>query len=506
MRFDDRAWLAEIYRDNHPYQCIQKASQIGLTELALVHTVACLKRGLKCMYILPTDTWRDSFVKNRIDGMIAKTAMYRSAVKQNSREADGTVLKTFWGTPLKTVGSTQEKNFYEYPADRLIIDEYDKCVAENLPYAYDRLGASNNPGVMLFGNPTRRGMGINKAYNESNQNVWLVKCPHCGEWQELTWENNFVYQDESGAWLIRDGNRDLSIVPPVVPGAEDAHAQCTRCDKFFDRLTAGEWVATTPDADAWHGYKISRLFGDVRDYPTVLQTYIDWQESEGDASKRQRLINNVFGEPYIGTGDSFSYEVLYQCSDSDYVMPDVSRETWAGVDVGARLHVHIEEHKDNLPRKVFVGTVRDYDELQRLCYRYHVRVGVMDAAPEYHATRDWCKAHPGWYSCTYSAGTAATAGRDLSIKHDEHKVSVDRTAALDASFARYERGGIVLPAAFASLDSGDFVKQMCAAVREFDDKRQLFVWREGGAADHHQHADNYCRIASQLFRTGSLVG
>lgn len=506
LAFVDRDWLRALYQDAADYIVIQKAAQVGLTEFALCAMMDYAARGLSGLYILPTDTWRNLFVANRIDGMLRASAFYRDHAKAAPRDSDSRALKNLFGAPWKFVGSQQANQFFEFPADRLIIDEHDRCHRKNLVYSLDRLRASLSPGILKFGNPTQIGRGINEAYLESDQHVWLVKCPRCGEWQELKWEAHFVRQDDGGRWLLRDGNIGADQISPPLGGHPDVHgqAQCVRCAGFFSRLTPGEWVPQRLGPIVWRGYKVSQLFGDVRrDHPVIGELFAEWVASEGDATRRQRFVNNVLGEPFKDSGSSFTWNTLRFCAQ-DYLMPEASDNSYAGVDVGAKLHVHIEELTDTVPRKVFVGSVPSWDELQQVTSRYNVRRGVVDREPEHHAALEWCRTHGGWYTCTYTSNRSTT---DLVTRpdHKARRIVVDRTASLDAAFARWAQGGVQVPKNFESLDNGDFAPQMIAAVRRWDEARARYVWDDAGQADHHQHADHYCFLAGSMFARGAII-
>jgi len=499
----NRAWLTALYQDNSPNIIVQKASQVGITEWALCDMMTLAFGKIDGLYVLPTDEWRNTFVKNRVDRGLEISPFYCIKQGRGKAYADSVGLKTLFNASWKFVGSRQRSNFFEFPAGALLIDEYDRCDQQNLIYAEDRLGAAEQTIMRKFGNPTQQGMGINKLYTDSDQQTWLVKCPHCGERQELAWKQNFVRQDNDGQWLLRDGDLGIGSIPPFTRGGADAHAQCRRCNDFFDRLTPGQWVAARPDVYLSRGYKISKLFADVRGIPVIYQMFRDWVASEGNPTQRQRFANNILGEPYKGSGDSFTWSTLSFCA-SDYTMPAAADRTYAGVDVGATLHLHIEEFTNSVPRKVYVGSVKDWDELQRVCAMFHVKRGVIDAEPEHHAARDWCRRHAGWYTCTYTSNRS-TADVERAPDHKKRRIVVDRTASLDAAYARYAQGAIQLPKGWEALDHGDFVPQMTAAVRKYDEDKARYIWDEGNLPDHHQHADNYACLAGTMFQRGSLI-
>jgi hypothetical protein len=224
-------------------------------------------------------------------------------------------------------------------------------------------------------------------------------------------------------------------------------------------------------------------------------------EAQGDQTELQHFYNQVLGLPFKATGSGFTLDILAGCK-GDNLMPSTVERSVAGVDVGRRLHVHIETTENGIRTKVVLGSIPDFDELHNLCARYHIRRGVIDHAPEQHLAEQFCRAHPGWYVCDYNLSLEHP--KPIEVDYTGRRIRTKRTPSLDQSLAQYVEGRVVLPKNYISLDGGDFVKQMCQATRvEREQKiggiiRKVFVWDDAGQPDHHQHADNYCRIASDM--------
>ena len=214
-------------------------------------------------------------------------------------------------------------------------------------------------------------------------------------------------------------------------------------------------------------------------------------------------MNNVLGEPFEGEGNSITGTILARCS-RDYELSIGADETIAGVDVGAVLHVHISTiTKEGNRRKVFVGTVPNFEELDRLWTRYKIRRMVIDALPETHSVKKFVRSHAGAMMCYYRT----TSDKKITPKPDfkNRTITVDRTESLDASYADFCDQKVELPLNWRTLDNGDFLAQMKAPVRLHDEARGVFVWDEGNRPDHHRHADNYEKIANKLYGSGESL-
>jgi hypothetical protein len=262
----------------------------------------------------------------------------------------------------------------------------------------------------------------------------------------------------------------------------------------MDRLSHGEWVAEYPDRPI-SGYHVNKIFGDGLEGPRMARLFEQFVSAQSNPTDLQRFYNNDLGISYDAAGAKISDAVMDGCSAADYEMPVSAEGTIAGCDVGGRLHVHISRLESGVRKKVFIGTVRDFEGLSFLCRQYGVVRGVMDAMPETHAAKQFALAHPGWLLCSYYPSDKVN---DLKIDYATRTISVDRTQSLDSSFSDYAEKRVQLPKDWRSLDNGEFVKQMKAPTRVFDEDRQRYVWEEGSLADHHRHADNYESIAARI--------
>lgn len=492
MTFEDRTWLADIYLDRSERMVISKASQIGITEFALIDMICLASQGLAGLYILPTDSWRNTFVPNRVDKMVESTPYYRENIKRAVKDRDSVAMKSIFRVNWKFVGAEQRKNFYEFPAGALIIDEYDLCNQDNISYAHDRLGAAKQNIWRKFGNPTFSSFGIDAEYNKSDAKVWHITCPHCNEPQPLQWAVNVVEQIGSYKYRLRCGETREN---------GDAVCVCRKCNEAIDRLSAGQWVKTNTDNRDVSGYHCSRLFGAVNPQPLILNMFDTFNESLANASKLQQFYNNQLGETFDQAGDRIGMPDLIDCVESGYFMPGAVQDvnTIAGADVGTKIHVTISKLEANgRRRKVYIGTVNTFDDLRMLSTIYHVGIGVIDVRPEARLARQFALTVPGWYTCEYIDGIG-----DITWNHKERTVKVDRTQSMDASFVDHRTQKVIYPVNISTIDGGEVIKQMSAPVRVEVMSRgnKRYTWDEKGKPDHYRHADNYESMAGQLARS-----
>jgi len=496
--------MIDILKDDCPQMVIPKASKVGVSELLFIKMMTWAIHKKSGMYVLPTDPVRTRLVSTRIDPLVGATPLYRNNCGNSRKSADNKTLKTLFNSHWNFVGSRSPENFYEFDADVLIFDEFDRCDQANLLVAMDRLGSAAAEVWCKIGNPSMADFGIDHEYKLSDMRQWFIPCPSCGTKQVLEWQTHFVRQDDAGKWQLIDSSSSPSSCPG---GHVDANPICAHCNKPMDRLAGGEWVPTYPDRDI-HGYHADRLFGapgnDFDDErPIIRETFAYWLAAQGNPTDMQTFYNNRLGVPFEAEGAKLTMAMLAKCA-SDYLMPANATDTVAGVDVGKLLHVHISkiEH-GRIRQKVYIGTARDWNELQVLCHRYGVTRGVVDAMPEIHAAEEWCRDHAGWYRCYYSKPDNAK----VPIDRDDvaRTLNVKRTASCDNAYQEVEQGYLTLPKNWATLDGGDFAKQMLAPTRIWVEDKAKFIWDEGNQADHHFHANVYEGLAASMIATGSLI-
>ncbi len=484
--------MLPIYRDKSQEIIIQKAVQMGISEWAICETFSLCEQGLAVFYVHPTQIMRSSFVKNRIDPLKNKSKYYSARLKEIGEGADSSVMKHFGKGVVKFVGSNAIAEFGEFPADCAIIDERDRCNWENLPYAKDRLQASKFKLYREVGNPTVEGKHINESFKNSDQKYWQIKCPHCNEWQCLDFFINIVRQKSDSSYELldldwrEDSNRDISVY-------------CRKCGRIVDRLSEGEFVAKIPGRKV-SGYQLSNLF-----YPTVSirELWELFNEGLGDETKKQVFYNSRLGLAFTSTGAKLSLALLEACQ-GDYANLTTGKNCVMGIDVGAKLHVIIKEKlSSGIWRTIHIGSYREFSQLDEVMSQFDVKVGVIDAMPETRKALEFQRKHgQRVWLCRYFAQPNLQA---IKRNEQERTLEVDRTQTLDSSHAEILSKKTLFPKNFKTIDGGDFVSQMCAPTRIWDEQSQRFKWMESGP-DHYRHADNYAWMAEQLIGNSMMIG
>ena len=487
-------FLQQIYADTAQRLVVRKAVQIGISEMLICDALAMADDGLRVFYVLPTIDLRNVFVRDRVNRVIVTVPYYRSQSGKEMRklegvpDADSIGLKTFGVKGiLLFVGSNSPVSFLSFPADMVIVDEYDKCDKKNLPMADDRLSASEHKLKRVVSTPTVEDFGIDAEYKESCQFRWLVKCEHCGK----SFEPDFF------KCVVREiGDRKYELVDQdwSVDSGRDIFTICPYCHRPFDRLQQGEWVADNPKNPV-SGYSISQLFSHR---VSVAEIWDSFLKSLANEYKKQRFYNSILGEAYTSTGAKLTKAMLDECVKLGqlYNLPSRAENTTMGVDVGNVLHVVIYDHPENYRRLVFAGTVPNFDDLHALISRYGVRVACVDYEPERREARRFQEsANCHVWLCDYVPNAY---GAEKQIDYESKFIKADRTQVMDGFVGDITSQVLLLPANASTLEDEEFYAHLCSPTRVQDEFTGQYTW-VNSKPDHYFHAGVYERIANEFF-------
>ena len=485
VTFENRNYLVDIYKDQYPSIVYIKPSQMGISERLLSESVwICDQLGANVLYTFPAASQLVDFVQARLDPVFA----YSDYLMGRSRDAEKYVqkigLKRIGKGYLYLRGSQNEKQITSIDADAIFLDERDRFIEENVPYIDKRMQASSLRWRRSASTPTYpsvegRSNNIHAEFLESDQRIWVVKCDHCNEYQELDFFNN-LYNKE-----LYDKTTGVRAI------------YCAKCFKKIDPYKEGQWVPQKPSSNI-HGYKIPGLCNPVRTPADFILTF-NKAQTEG-FSALQQFYNQVLGIPYEAQGQRLKVSDLDACRRS-YVFPGVASGCFAGADVGNKIHVVISDKREGRLRYLWIGTVDNFigpiNSLESLINRYNVRFMVVDARPDTRKVRELINKFPGRVFAAFYPTSKFTVQDYYRFDDDKGEVNVDRTISLDYLVSDVQNQLIEIPASIDMIP--DFYKQMVTSVRiiESNEKTGTTVarWIESGA-DHYFHAANYNRIAS----------
>ncbi len=469
--FDQHEYLITPYNDDHPHQVEIKAAQMGLTSKAMLRTAHSARykayRGI--LYLFPSKSDVTDFSKGRIDPLIDDNP---DTIGKWMKDADSANVKRIWNCFLYLRGMKTRTGLKSVPVDFIIFDELDEAPQNAVDMAMERMGHSEFKEVLKLSNPTLPDYGIDKAFQETDQRYWLLKCERCGEYTCL--EDTFPdCLKEVDGRVIR---------------------ACQKCHSELNP-SIGQWVAKHPSVTDKRGYHYSQLFSHFVDPGDILHQF-------RTTNNRTDFFNLKIGNAYVEATNRLSVqEVLALCASAGIVSEDPGPCSM-GVDQGKDLHVVIGKHSFQKTGSIIhLGVYKDWNELDGLMKAFHVSRCVVDALPETRNARAFAERHRGKvflnYYSEHQKGSYAWNERDLVV-------SSNRTESLDASHREIMEQTISIPQKSEMTKAfADHLHNVAKRLEEDEETgSRRYVYVKLGP-DHFRHAFNYECISRQS--SGCLV-
>lgn len=494
--FKYHPWLKEMHDCTSERMVGQKAAQMGFTECALNKTFYAIDvEGESVLYILPvTNPDASNFSTSRFDPALEMSPH----LSQLFTDVKNIGHKRAGSCNLFIRGSRSRSQLKSIPAGRMIFDEVDEMVQDNIVLAFERMSGQKTKQAYLLSTPTKDGFGINAFFQASTQEEWFFHCPHCNKMITLTFPECIVITAEN----ILD------------PKLYDTYYICPECKKVLDHeqkpeyLGNGEWVAAVPGA-TMRGFHINQMFSPTAKPYEIAELYLNSMTNPAD---EQEFYNSKLGLTHVIEGAQVSDADIEECTahykSFEVVAPN--KIVTMGIDVGRKLDVEIDLWDIDMScptvdinimahcRMIKAIRLDNFDDLDRLMFVYGVKFAVIDRNPETRSALSFARRHPGRVAlCQYIKGIT---GRVLKYDEANSIVSVDRTTWMDLSLGRFigEKKRISLPVD-TSLDYKEHIKAPARIYKKDNDGNVTAKYVTGtNEADHFAHARNYAEIALPL--------
>jgi len=284
------------------------------------------------LIVQPNEQDAKTFSAERVGPMLRDVPCLQGKVHEaKSRDAGNTILqKRFAGGSVALTGAVSPRGLRRRSVRYLLLDEIDgyEETSDGDPIALAAARTSKfwNRKIIKCSTPTVEGHSrIAAAFELSDQRVYFVPCPLCGEFQTLEWGN------------VRWGDVDGQHIPP-----EQAVYRCAGCEgliphhRKLDMLRAGEWRSTNPNGK-YPGFRISRLYSPDWSWGQVVTDPDEgWLAAQGKPERLKVFANNMLSETWREAGESPpDYEKLMARTEEYYLgqAPAGALFLTAGVDV-----------------------------------------------------------------------------------------------------------------------------------------------------------------------------
>lgn len=287
------------------------ASQVGKSEAINNMVGYCIDQDPgPILMVEPTVQDAKEYSQQRIAPMIRETPCLRRKVSDpKSRDSGNTILqKSFPGGMLTLTGSTEAHALASKPIRYLFGDERDRWApsagSEGNPWdlAIARTRTFYNKKMVEVSTPTIKGASnIEKSFNLGTMERWVTKCPHCGEFSEIQFENIKFEYEFSG-----DGDDKIFNITSI-------YYVCPECGGISEENTMksqpSKWVASAPEAKQLHKTRSFWLTAWASPWATWKSIILQFLQAGLDTKKLQVCFNTQFGKLWENRGDLESEDV-----------------------------------------------------------------------------------------------------------------------------------------------------------------------------------------------------
>lgn len=301
------------------------SSQVGKSELELnvIGYIIDQDPG-SILYVQPTLDDAKKFSRLRIAPMIRDSARLREKVADiKSRDSGNTMLqKSFPGGMLTIVGSNSASGLASTPAKYVLGDERDRWAlsagTEGDPWklAEARTTTFYNSKMVDVSTPTIKGASaIERSFNGGTRERWCHKCPHCGEWHNIVFDNIKFDFD-----TIVVGRKKDYVVKSV-------QWCCPTCGCLVDeetmRAQPARWIAENPAAlDKGHrSFWLNAFASPWQPWAKIVYAFL---EARDDPQKLKVVFNTMLGELWEDRGDLASEDEMLARREDYGTRPDGS--------------------------------------------------------------------------------------------------------------------------------------------------------------------------------------
>ena len=326
----ERAIMDAISDPDCPRVVVQKASQVGITDSAILNPIGYFIDEDPCpvLVVQPTIELAEAFSTDRLAPMLRDCPRLRGKVGDpRTRDSSNTLRrKAFKGGYIALGGANSAASLSGRPVRVVLLDEVDRYPASAgtegnpLQLAIARTSAFWNRKAVIVSSPGIRGVShVEREMDQSTKEHWYLPCPLCGFFQLLSWDR--------------------------VRFSDMRHA-CMECNehaaKFEWLMNEGEWRAHRPYDErgrpvTTRGFYLSGLYNPWIEWDILRDEFVRATHAfdEGDVEPLKAFKNTRLGQLWEDTGHKVDID-LYAHRRETYAseVPDGVLALTAGVDVG----------------------------------------------------------------------------------------------------------------------------------------------------------------------------
>lgn len=217
---------------------------------------------------------------------------------ENDPSGRSTLLaKRFAGGSLRFLAARSPRNLRRHTIRILCQDEIDgfEVTQEGDPIklAEMRTLTFRDRKILAGSTPVFDHGPISRLYSESDQRIYEVPCPQCGEHSEIRWSDI--------KWNNGDPNSAHWVCPKNGCVVDERHKP--------EMVARGRWRATKPEVKGHAGFRINSLISPHANasWPKLVAEFLNAKKSP---ETLRPYLNTVLGEPWRDDGEDFDEGAL----------------------------------------------------------------------------------------------------------------------------------------------------------------------------------------------------
>lgn len=272
-------------------------------------------RAQPAIFVFPTQKLADSVSQTRFSKLLQSSESL--SLKHQKGKSDKISLKIIGGAPLIFAYATSASQLCSHACATACLDEYDRMPdnvegeGNPLELILARLSTYPNGKCLVTSTPTLTQLSpIYKLFKEGTAAKYHISCPHCKEWflpcfEHFKWDND-DYEKVSRAWF------ECNHCHGEIGEEHRAHFTNLENVKYWTIENDGSLVdwrtKNNKNASFWAS-------GAMSPWRNFLKCAIRWLKAvaSGSESRKQGVMNTVFGEPYEGKGEAPPADAVKDC-------------------------------------------------------------------------------------------------------------------------------------------------------------------------------------------------
>lgn len=489
FEFEEHSFLIDPLCDFHPSQGINKCSQVGFSETAIIKAFYLAQHlKLNVLYTLPSELFLNDFVPPKVNKIIANNEGVYSQIRGGTHQKRVGVGKDskfiyFQGAFNPEAESKRESTSKgtSVTTDVNIHDEANKSDPFILSQMMSRYQNSRYKGRWLFDNPSFPKLGADGIWRKSDQRYWIVTCSHCGYMQYLDWYRLDKHEFESGS--------NHCWIDPI-----NKKIECGKCRREIDEITrmTGRWVAKYPHRTEHRGYWINQLMYVRHSVDSIMKI------EEDDKTPTSYFKNMIMGTPYIGTDVKIERHHLAQNISNEQ---NTRQNCVMGIDQGKWKHWVLGNEQG-----IFAcGKTQSWEDLERIWTAYDAFV-ISDALPSQYEPKKYARKMRGrFYRAFYQPERDQVELSKFIDKDGDHMVLIRRNETFDEIVDKIL--ATQFPLQLNLNDVQEFVDHWTSMIRIVEEDKNgnhRFSWDKTDE-DHFAHASLYFYIGLKRALLGKVT-